>query len=381
MNDIEELLKQPPTTIMRSIIQRIATGPDMSKNISRQEAKAGMLAILDNQVDPVQAAIFLIALRMKRETDDENLGVLDAIRDRTNSVTADVDEVFDLSDPYNGYNRTLPAAPFLPAVLAACGVATVSHGVETMSPKFGITHHRVLKAAGIPIDLSVQQVAGQLANTEIGWGYVDQKAYCPALHALTDLRSNIIKRQAITTVEVLTGPVRGQQKTHYMSGYVHKPYTRVYAMLARASGFDSCLMIRGVEGGITPSLRQTGKVFYYHDKGEEQAQDFNPVDIGIEQSVRATPLPDDLPPRPESEDVGASFDAVAVAKMTADAGMAALNGDKGSSRDALVYSGAIALWHLRKADSIQQAAEQIRNVLDNGKALAHFNAAKVNSAP
>jgi anthranilate phosphoribosyltransferase len=160
-----------------------------------------------------------------------------------------------------------------------------------------------------------------------------------------------------------------------MSGYVHKPYTRVYAMLARHSGFDSCLMIRGVEGGITPSLRQSGKVFYYHDKGEEQSQDFNPVDIGIQQSVRATPLPDDLPPAPESDDVSATFDADAVAKMAADAGIAALNGEQGSSYDALVYSAAIALWHVKKADNIEQAAEKVRAVLNDGSALNHFNAA------
>ena len=143
---------------MRSIIQRIATGPEMSKDISQEEARAGMRAVLDNAVDPVQAAVFLIALRMKRETDEENRGILDAIRDASTSVTAPVDEVLDLSDPYNGYNRSLPAAPFLPAVLAACGIATVSHGVETMSPKFGITHRRVLRAAGAPVELSVENI-------------------------------------------------------------------------------------------------------------------------------------------------------------------------------------------------------------------------------
>lgn len=376
MKDVETLLQKDPKTIMRSIIQRIATGPDMSKDISLEEARAGMGAILDNAVDPVQAAIFLIALRMKRESDDENKGILDGIRDKSISVTADAEVILDVSDPYNGYNRSLPAAPFLPAVLSACGVATVSHGVETMSPKFGITHHRVLKAAGKDVTLSVQQAADQIDNPDVGWAYVDQKAYCPALHNLTHLRSNIVKRQAITTVEVLTGPIRGKKKTHYMSGYVHKPYTRVYAMLARHAGFDGCLMIRGVEGGIIPSLRQPGKVFYYHDKGEEQAQDFDPADIGIEQTVRATLLPDELPPAAESEDVSASFDAVAVAKMAADAGIAALKGETGSTYDALVYSGAIALWHLKKYDDIKAAANKIREVLDDGRALKHFNAAR-----
>lgn len=377
MSEVEELLQKDSKTIMRSIIQRIATGPDMSKDISQEEARAGMRAVLDNAVDPIQAAVFLIALRMKRETDEENRGILDAIRDISTSVTAPVDEVLDLSDPYNGYNRSLPAAPFLPAVMAACGIPTVSHGVETMSPKFGITHRRVLRAAGAPVDLSVEQAAARLGDSDIGWSYVDQDSYCPQLHDLSTLRTSIIKRQAITTVEVLTGPVRGRSKTHFMSGYVHKPYTRVYTMLARHSGFDSALLVRGVEGGIIPSLRQKGKVVFYHDLGEEQVQEFDPADIGIQQAVRATPLPDDLPARPAGDDVGADFDVDAAARRSAEAGLAALGGEPGSSYDALVYAGAIALWHLKKYSTLADAADHIRQVLDSGKALEHFNNARV----
>jgi anthranilate phosphoribosyltransferase len=55
-------------TLMHSIIQRIATGPDLSKNIDLEEAKAGMQGVLRGEIDDVQSAIFLIALRMKRET-------------------------------------------------------------------------------------------------------------------------------------------------------------------------------------------------------------------------------------------------------------------------------------------------------------------------
>ena len=93
----------PDADLMRSIIQRIATGPELSKNIAREEARAAMRLVLEGQADPVQAGVFLIALRMKRETDDENLGVLDAVRDVTTRATADVDDVMDVADPYDGY--------------------------------------------------------------------------------------------------------------------------------------------------------------------------------------------------------------------------------------------------------------------------------------
>lgn len=353
---------------MDSILKRIATGPELSKDISCEEARAGMRLVLDGEVDPVQAGVFLIALRMKRETDDENRGMLEAVREATLAATAPVDEVLDIGDPYDGYNRTLPAAPFLPPVLAACGVATVSHGVESMGPKYGVTHRQVLRAAGLPVDLSPQDAAARLGEPGIGWAYVDQKAFCPKLYALAGLRTLIVKRPAITTTEVLAGPVRGRLKTHLVTGYVHKPYPRVYALLARHAGFDSALLVRGVEGGVIPSLAQNGRVFQYHGRGEERATDFKPADLGIVQSVRA-------PRAPGASDEGQSesaLDAAAVAKAAADAGVAALAGAPGATRDCLVYGAALCLWHLGRAPSLQDAATVVRGAIDSGAARARL---------
>jgi anthranilate phosphoribosyltransferase len=357
-----------PAALMRSILKRIATGPELSKDISREEARAGMRLVLDGQVDPVQAGVFLIALRMKRETDDENRGMLDAIREATCSTVAPVDEVLDIGDPYDGYNRTLPAAPFLPAVLAACGVAAVSHGVERMGPKYGVTHRQVLRAAGLPVDLVPEQAAARLGDPGIGWAYVDQKAFCPKLYALTGLRTLIVKRPAITTAEVLAGPVRGRRKTHLVTGYVHKPYPRIYALLARHAGYDSALVVRGVEGGVIPSLSQTGKAFHYHDRAEESSTEFKPADLGIEQSVRAPRVPG------ASDEDGSEVpaDTDAVAKAAAQAGRAALEGRPGPTRDCLVYGAALCLWHVGRHGSLKDAADAVRRVLDHRTVLQHL---------
>ena len=368
MNSLPRTAQPDPAAVMRSIIKRIATGPELSRDISFEEARDGMRFVLDGQVDPVQAGIFLIALRMKRETDDENKGVLEAIREATCTVTAPVDEVMDIADPYDGFNRTLPASPFLPAVLAACGVPAVSHGVERMGPKYGVTHRQVLRAAGLPVDLTPAEAAACLGDPGIGWAYVDQKAFCPKLYKLTALRTLIVKRPAITTAEVLAGPVLGRRKTHLVTGYVHKPYPRIYAMLARHAGYDSALLVRGVEGGVIPGLSQTGKVFHYHDRGEETATEFKPSDLGIEQSLRAPRIPG-----ASDENQGeAPLDAAVVAKAAAEAGLAALGGQPGPTRDGLVCGAALCLWHLKRHGSLGSAANAVREAIDRGTALEHL---------
>ncbi len=359
--------------LMRSIIQRIATGPELSKDITRDEARRGMRAVLDGAVDPVRAAVFLIALRMKRETDDENLGILDAVRETTGTVTAPVDEIVDLSDPYNGFNRNLPVSAFLPAVLAACGVPAVSHGVETVGPKFGATHHRVLAAGGAPVASTPAEVCARLADPETGWAYCDQSVFNPKLHALAGLRSLIVKRPALTTVEVMAGPVRGRRHTHMVTGYVHKPYARIYLRLAREAGFDSALIVRGIEGGIIPSLRQNAKVWTYRDGGDDHDTDISPTEPGIEQTVRAVPLPEEIAGyRRRSDDTGGEVDGLAIARAAARAGLAALNGAPGPARDSLVYGAALVLRHVGRARRLDEAAAMVRAALDDGRVRARF---------
>jgi anthranilate phosphoribosyltransferase len=281
-----------------------------------------------------------------------------------------VEEVVDVADPYDGFNRSVPASPFLPAVLAALNVPAISHGLETVGPKFGVTHRQILRAAGAPVDLSLTAAAARLGDPEIGWAYVDQRIFCSKLHNLVELRTLIVKRPAITTVETLLGPIRGRRQTHLLTGYVHKPYPRIYALLARHSGFDSALIVRGVEGGVIPSLRQTGRCFYYHQQGPEQAIDIQPAALGIHQSLRAVPIPNEA--AQDTEDP-VLLNNDAVARIAAEAGLAALSGEPGPTRDSLVYGAALCLRHLGRYDSLAVAADAVRVVLTSGAALLRFN--------
>lgn len=358
--------------ILRACIGKVATGPEYSKDLSFDEAYAAMRSILKGEADAVQSGVFLIALRMKRETDAENLGSLRAIMDVSRTIVAEADEVVDIADPYDGYARSVPVSPFLPAVLTACGVATVSHGLETVAPKNGATHRKVLRAAGIDVDLDAQQAAARVSDPDVGWAYVDQQSFCPALHALVALRELIVKRPVISTVENLTGPIRGRKVTRLVTGYVHRAYPPVYASLARAAGFASAALVRGVEGGVLPSLRQAGKVYEYHDGGELQLREINPADLDIKQSARALPLPEHLAAQSSDGDADRVIDPDALAHAAAEAGLEALNGALGLARDSLVFGGAIVLTHLRRFDSMRLAAETARRALDTGAALAHF---------
>ena len=361
--------------ILYRCIQKVATGPGYSKSLSQEDARDALATILDGSADPVRAGVFLIALRMKRESMDENKGFLEALIKTTKRVTAEVDSVIDISEPYNGYVRGLSVTAFLAPLLAEMGEAAYSHGVESVGPKFGLTHHKVLKSIGINVDISVEEAAVQLANRDIGWAYIDQKAINPSLHNLVDLRERLIKRSALTTTESLLKPISGRKETTMVCGYVHSEYPAIYAELARFTGFDNATIIRGVEGGITPSLQQQGKYFGYHNKGEESLVELDPKSIGIDVKKRAIPLPDNLP-EPGDNDHGV-INADAASAAAAKVGLAALSGEAllGSSTmayDSLLYNASIVLLHRKRYTSLTEAANAVSKVMKSGTVITRL---------
>lgn len=343
-------------TALAKAIKKVATGPHLSKDLTQQEAFDAMVEILSGQADPVRAAIFFIALRIKRETDQENLGVLQALQSCTEQIVADVEQLLLIADPFNGYNRHCPITAFLPAVLAAAGLPTLSQGVKEMGPKFGITHSQVLTAAGMNTDISVQAATARINDPDIGWAYIDQAQATPDLYALQDLRTRMIKRPCLATLEKLVMPIKAHGKTHLQIGFVHKEYPPILARLAQQAGFESALIIRGIEGGILPTLRETANCFRSFN-GEPQACVFDPDEFTIEQTTRGV--------LPVANDDVTAGETVAL-------GLQALAGQTGVAFDSLVYGGAMALWHCGLQDSPQQAADHIRQIIKSGKAKAYF---------
>lgn len=363
--------------LMRSVIQRIATGPTMSKDLPAEEARQAMRWVLEGEADEVQAGIFLIALRMKRETDDELAGILAAIRDGMPTRSLAVDELVCVADPYDGCLRGTPVSAFLPAVLAACGLRVLSHGVEVMGPKFGASHAKVLRAAGRATDHSLEAAAERIENDECGWSYLDQSVLAPELAALTDLRSRIVKRPCLTTVEAALCPFEARKARHLVTGFVHTGYPEIYARLANTSGFASSVLVRGVEGSVVPSLAQAARYITSTDGDKLNVVDIDPTELDMCHEVRALPLPRLAKPVSEGARSIARENNPGVALIAeegAKLGLEVLGGNPGMAHDALVYSGAIVLCATGKADSLLEGADRVRGVLQGGSALAHFSA-------
>jgi anthranilate phosphoribosyltransferase len=133
----------------------------------------------------------------------------------------------------------------------------------------------------------------------------------------------------------------------------------IYAMLAEAAGYDTALIVKGVEGGVVPSLQASSKLFLAREGEPGEPISLKPGMVGIRDAeTRAVPAPDGQPDRN--------------AALAADHGLAALGGAPGVARDSLVYAGAIALFGTGKTESLAAGAEAAGRALDSGEALRRF---------
>ena len=243
-----------------------------------------------------------------------------------------------------------------------------------MGPKYGITGHQVLEATGYPVYLSPEDAVKKINDPQVGWAYLDQQQYLPELHELCGLRDKMVKRSLISTLEVVIKPLSGKSKTHLYTGYVHKAYPPVYEAIARHAGFQSMILVKGVEGGCIPSLSQVSRYFGYVENSPLAMHKLSPFELGIEREKRMVPVDEDYADAFENSNFHNIKALTPVVSATLKLGREALAGAPGPMHDSLVYGAAIALMHSGKASSWQEAGEVSRHALTSGEARARFDA-------
>ncbi len=274
---------------MRDVLSRVAVGPRGSRDLDRAAAREALRLCLDGEASAIQAAVFLIAMRLKRETSAENLGFLDALVDASHLATADCPDLVSLADPYDGGLRAPHCAPVVAATLAACGLPAVIHGAWTTAPKNGITARQVLESRGLDLGVgrgadSVRAAADRLA--EHGVAYVDVQDFCPRLSALAGLRREMAKRVCLATLEKLVTPLRASERTHLVAGYVHTGYETLLLELAADLGLASALVLEAAEGHVDPWVHRDTSALLWRAGGEPAALPVQPKSYGLLISER-----------------------------------------------------------------------------------------------
>lgn len=223
-------------------VRILGKGPNLSRPLTQDEARAAMALVLKGEVEAVQLGAFLCLLRVKTETPEEAAGLAAAIRDSIApppGLAVDVDWA-----SYAGKSRRLPYYLLAALALARSGVSVFMHGAE------GHTAGRVytsqaLAALGIPVATSLEQAATQLRDGR--FAYMTLEHLSPPLHAIMQLKSLLGLRSPIHTVARMVNPLRA---AFSVNGVTHPPYLPVHQGAALLLGDKDSAAFKGDGGEV-----------------------------------------------------------------------------------------------------------------------------------
>jgi len=227
-------------------IHRVARGKHGAENLNRQEAAALFAALLAPDADPLQRGAFLIAERMKGETQTELAGFVDAARasiEGFGGISGDASAPQGAVDfpCYAGKRRAAPV--HLAAALAARdrGIAVLVHGISAIEGR--ISAWQVLQKAGVSRAENIAEAVSCLHSD--GIVYLDLADCCPGLFDILALRSRLGVRSFAHTVSRLLNPLHcaGQ-----LNGIFHTPYATLMTQVNVLLGQPRSLIFAGAEG-------------------------------------------------------------------------------------------------------------------------------------
>ncbi len=195
--------------MLKNCIEQLIQGKDLSEKDTFSAAMEMM-----NSADPAQTAAFLALLRAKKETAQELLGLVRALRSQARTLILDrpvLDIVGSGGDGAGTVNLSTGSA----LLAAFCGIPVVKHGNRAVSSQSGSAD--VLEAMGYNIHLTPEELQESIRKTAFGFCFAPD--YHPALQKVRPIRSGL----KIPTAFNLIGPLLNPAGIDHMQIGVFDP--------------------------------------------------------------------------------------------------------------------------------------------------------------
>ncbi len=269
-----------PETRMKGYLKKIAAGPRLSKDLTEEEAEDALALILDEKVSKIRAGVFLIAARMKLETVPENIGYWRALQSRIYPATVDIDQLLQIADPFDGFERLPYFGFYAIPVIAQLGLAVYGHSSLPLPPKFGITFEEILQ--------NHYKVGDGKADRPLlekhRFGYLSTRDTLPQLEVLRSLRIEIVKRPMLATLEKMLMPLKAR-KNILATTYFHRGYEVALTEIGKLSQFDKVIIGNGMEGTTLFGVKET-KLFIQDNNGEAEQASLSLKTLYDEETAR-----------------------------------------------------------------------------------------------
>jgi anthranilate phosphoribosyltransferase len=328
--------------MIQRALQRLLDGHDLS----RDEAREVMGAIMRGEATAAQIGGFLVALRIKGETADEIAGCAEAMREHVVAVHPRRDDLVDTAgtggDGANTFNISTAAA----LVAAAAGAGVAKHGNRAASSATGAAD--VLEALGFALELPRERIERSI--DELGFGFLFAQAHHPAMRHAAPVRRELATRTVFNVLGPLTNPAGARAQ---LVGVYSPSIVRTIAEALVRLGARRAFVVHGA-GGID-ELSPTGPNLVCEvENGAVREYQLDPEELGVPHADIAELRGGD----PEQN-------ARALREVLA--------GGDGGHRSAVLLNAAGAVAASGHARDLREGLEAAREAVDSGAAAARLD--------
>ena len=258
---------------IQEILAKIAKGPKASKDLTWDECKQAMKALIEGEATPAQVGAFLIAMRFKSESVTELAALTAAARQYVPPLAVSKELALVDVPSYAGKQDTFHAIVAASIVAVSAGAAVLMHGYDGIPGRPGTAG--VLKALGISVDADPKRVTEQVHRN--GFAYLDIGLYHPPVYRFLEMRQELGVRNVFHPIARLLNPARAKVQ---VVGLSHPPHFEKTAEALRMLGCPRGMVIRGVEGDPELSASMATRVLELRDE-RIRPLEITPKDFGL----------------------------------------------------------------------------------------------------
>lgn len=310
------------------------------ESLSRSQAAWVMEQIMTGEATPARLGAFLAGLRVKGESIEEMVGLVETMRRFAKKVEVDY-PVVDTCGTGGDRSGSINVSTMAAFVVAGAGAKVAKHGNRAASSQCGSAD--VLEALGVKVDLEPEGVERCLDEAGIGF------CFAPIFHPSMRHAGPIRKELGVPTVFNFLGPLTNPAgATRQAVGVSDLKMAPKMVQVLKTLGSEKVLVFRGHDGLDELSTAAPSDLWEL-EAGE------------ITQSV-VDPLQFGIPRVPSSALKGGT------AEQNARVVKQVLDGGRGPDRDVVMLNAAAAVVAAGIAADLSSALPVAAESVDSGKA-------------
>ena len=319
-------------------------------HLQSHEAEVVMNQIMAGDASESQIGAYLMALRMKGETEAEITGSARAMRTNATKIPTETarDVLLDTCGTGGDRSGTFNISTTVAFVAAGAGVPVAKHGNRAATSKCGSAD--VLEELGVNLNLTPAEV-GQCVD-EIGIGFLYARNLHPAMRYVASSRRDMGIRTMFNILGPLTNPAGAKRQ---LMGVFAADLVPFIATVLGELGTESAMVVSGYGGLDELTVTGPNQVAHCAD-GRIDRYELDPTDYGFPAaSIK------DL--QGGDRETNASIMRGVLDGTITDA-----------KRDIVLLNAGAALLAAGIADDIEDGIARARHSIDSGAALGKLNA-------